>query len=131
VVDTNVVVSSLFGGKPRQVLDLWRDRQIVLCLSDDIVAEYLEVFTRFGDVEAEIRDLVDMLTERDNVLFAHLEERIQHISDDPADDRFLECAVAAAAEAIVSGDRHLLNLREFRGIAILDPAAFLARWDRG
>jgi predicted nucleic acid-binding protein len=39
VVDTNVLVSSFFGGKPREVMELWRDGQFVLCLSDDILAE--------------------------------------------------------------------------------------------
>lgn len=43
----------------------------------------------------------------------------------PSDDKFLECALAARAEAIISGDRHLLALGEFRGIPILTPAEWL------
>ena len=50
------------------------------------------------------------------------------IAQDPDDNRVLECAVSGRAEAIVSGDRHLLRLRQFRGIDILTPQAALARW---
>jgi predicted nucleic acid-binding protein len=47
------------------------------------------------------------------------------ISEDPTDDRILECAVAAEAEVIVSGDTHLLSLGGFRGIPIQRVAEFL------
>ncbi|MFH1025416.1 MAG: PIN domain-containing protein, partial [Nitrospirota bacterium] len=32
VIDTNVFVSSLFGGNPRKVIDLWKEEKITLCL---------------------------------------------------------------------------------------------------
>jgi hypothetical protein len=41
------------------------------------------------------------------------------VKEDPADDKVLECALAADADFIVSGDKHLLKLREFRGIPII------------
>ena len=47
VIDTNVFVSSFFGGNPRKVIDLWKSGQIVLCLSKDIVGEYIDVLQRF------------------------------------------------------------------------------------
>lgn len=47
------------------------------------------------------------------------------VADDPDDDKFLDCAVAAQAEIIVSGDEHLLSLGSFQGIQILTPAAFV------
>lgn len=52
-------------------------------------------------------------------------ERINAIDADPSDDRIVECAVAADAEVIVSGDRHLLALRSFRGIPIQRVGEFL------
>ncbi len=48
-------------------------------------------------------------------------EIISLIKEDPADNRILECALAAGAAAIVSGDSHLLSLGNFRAIAILNP----------
>ena len=41
------------------------------------------------------------------------------IKEDPEDDKFLECAVAGKADFIVSGDKHLLKLKEFHGIKII------------
>ena len=49
------------------------------------------------------------------------------IEADPTDDRILECAVAAVAEVIVSGDSHILSLGNFRGIPIMRVAEFLSR----
>ena len=46
-------------------------------------------------------------------------ESLTIIQADPGDDRVLECAVAGRANFIVSGDRHLLDLGEFRGIPYL------------
>jgi len=46
---------------------------------------------------------------------------------DPKDDKFLEAAVNGRADVIVTGDRDLLNLTPFRGIAIVTPAGYLAR----
>jgi len=57
----------------------------------------------------------------------HVLPRIRHVSAHPADDRVLECAVAAHADCIVSGDKHLLELGRFGKIPILAPAEFLER----
>ena len=48
------------------------------------------------------------------------------ILNDPTDGRYLECVLAGDATVIVSGDRHLLDLREYRSIQILSPAGILA-----
>jgi predicted nucleic acid-binding protein len=53
-------------------------------------------------------------------------ERIDVVLEDPTDDRILECALAAGAEAMISGDRHLLTIGTFRGMTIQRPADFLA-----
>ena len=53
-------------------------------------------------------------------------ESINTVDADPTDDRILECAVAAAAEVIVSGDQHLLALGSFGGIPIQRVVEFLA-----
>ncbi len=52
-------------------------------------------------------------------------ENLQVIAADPTDDRILECAVAADAEVLVSGDTHLLSLGSFRGIPIRRVAELL------
>jgi len=127
VIDTNVVISSFFGGKPRDVMNLWRDGKLLLCLSDDILAEYLEVLARFESLTAsEARDLLDLFGDPQTAIFVTLRERIQEVVADPADNIFLECAVAAGAHAIISGDEHLLSLKQFRDVRIVSPSDFLA-----
>ena len=125
VADTNVLVSALqFGGKPKQLLDLAADGQVHLAISESIIAETLRV----------LRDKFDRgpewLAEADRqlrVIARSVEptESIKAIEADPTDDRILECAVAAEAEVIVSGDTHLLSLGSFQGISIQRVAEFL------
>ena len=55
-------------------------------------------------------------------------ERVRECRD-PGDDKYLELALAASADFIVSGDRDLLVLDPWRGVRILSPAAFVALWD--
>lgn len=125
VVDTNVLVSHLFGGNPRDVVLLWYEGHFDLCVTDGIIAEYSEVLSRFGEVSDEARRLLSSITEAPNVRLVCPRERFIAVQADPSDDMFLECAVAAQADVIVSGDGHLLELGSFRGIPIVGPAEFL------
>lgn len=128
VVDTNVFISSLLNteGNPRKVIDLWRFEKITLCLSKEILAEYFAVLGRFGmSEEPEGGELVQLFQKRYNQVFLTSIPKISAISGDPADNKFIECAVAADAKYIISGDRHLLNLKVFKGIRILPPTKFL------
>lgn len=125
VADTNVLVSALqFGGKPKQLLDLATDAQVDLAISEAIIAETLRV------LRDKFRRGPEWLTEADRQLrviarFVQPTESIDVIEADPTDDRILECAVAAEAEVIVSGDTHLLSLGSFRGIPIQRVADLL------
>ena len=128
VVDTNVFISSFLNteGNSRKVIDLWRFEKITLCLSKAIQAEYFEVLGRFGmSEEPEGAELVQLLQKRYNQFFLAAVPTISAISENPADNKFIECAVAADAKCIISGDRHLLNLKLFKGIRILSPTEFL------
>jgi len=58
-------------------------------------------------------------------------ERVAVVAADPADDRVLEAAFEAAADVIVSGDKHLLRIGEWRDIRIVSPAEFLAGLELG
>jgi uncharacterized protein len=128
VVDTNVFISSLLNtkGNPRKVIDLWRFEKITLCLSRGILAEYFAVLGRFGmSEEPEGEELMQLFQKRYNQVFITSVPTISAITEDPADNKFIECAVAADAKYIISGDRHLLNLEAYRGIKMLPPTEFL------
>lgn len=125
VLDTNVIVSSLYGGLPARIWRLWREERLRVLMSQPIVDEYVRVLQRFP-IPAEVSDeLVALLGHRDVTEWVQPLVRIHEIVEDPPDNRFLECAVAGQADAIVSGDKHLLRLETFHGVPILTPRAFL------
>ena len=126
VIDTNVFVSSFFGGNPKRVIDLWRDAEIILCISKDILDEYIDVLQRVGlKEESEIGELLSLFAKGFNILFTTKIPKIKAVNDDPDDDKFIECAVALKAEAIVTEDRALKSIGEYMGIKILTPQEFL------
>jgi len=126
VIDTNIFVSSFFGGNPRKIVDLWREGKITLCISKDILDEYIEVLQRIGlKDEIEIQDLLSLFAKGFNILFTTKTPKIRAVKDDPDDDKFIECAVALKAEIIVTGDKVLKAVGEYMGIKILTPQEFL------
>ena len=126
VVDTNVFMSSFFGCNPRRIIDLWIEGGITICLSKDILDEYVGVLLRMGlDKDKELDELLNLFSHGFNSLFTAKPPQINIISDDPDDNKFIECAVGLEADYIISGDKHLLNLREYCGIKISSPRKFL------
>jgi len=131
VVDTNVFVSSFMGGKPKKIIDLWKEGKIKLCLTKKIVDEYIEVLGRLGlQNEAEIGELLGVFSEGHNILFLASTPSLKIIKDDPDDNMFIECAVAHKCPYIISGDRHLLSVGNYMGIKIISPAEFLRKYFR-
>ena len=128
VADTNILVSAIiFGGNPQAVLDLAQDGQIELFVSDAILAETTRILRdKFHRTPEELRS--DVLALEALTTRVQPAESLNVLEADPTDDRILECAVAAGAERIVSGDRHLLSLGEFRAIKIVRVADFIGRF---
>jgi putative PIN family toxin of toxin-antitoxin system len=126
VIDTNIFVSSFFGGNPRRIIDLWKKGKINLCLSKDILDEYVDVLQRVGlKEEEEIEELLSLFAKGFNIVFTTRTPKIKAVKDDPDDDKFIECAVALKAEAIITGDKAIKVLGEYMGIKILNPQQFL------
>ena len=126
VIDTNVFVSSFLGGRPRQVIDLWKRGEIVLCLSKEILDEYVDVLHRIGlGPEEELTELLALFKQGVNILFTAKTPRICVVKDDPSDDKFVECAVKLKAGFIVTGDKSLKSIGEYQGIKIMSPQEFL------
>lgn len=131
VLDTNTLVSGVIsaGGPPRQLLDRARTQAFEMCSSAIaiLLAELLDVLSRekFAarltqaglsplNIVGELRRMALMVAS-DNV------PRV--IENDPDDDHVIACAVAAQADLIVSGDKHLHNLGgQYKGIRIVSPA---------
>ncbi len=126
VIDTNIFVSSFFGGSPRRVIDLWKEGKVTLCLSSKILDEYISVLRRIGlEDEKELAELLDVLSKGINILFTRKTPELHLIREDPDDDKFIECAVELRADYIVTGDKALLDFKEYMGIQILTAREFL------
>ncbi len=126
VIDTNIYISAIFwGGKPRSVVDLGRNGQVSIFTSSQIEKEInKKLKTKFGLSDEEVAQILfDFST---FTLPIKASRKITVIDDDPDDDKFIECAVASRAGFIVSGDKHLLNLKEYKGIKIMKAADFLS-----
>jgi putative PIN family toxin of toxin-antitoxin system len=125
VIDTNILVSSALGGALETILDKWADGAFTLIVTSDILAEYLMVLQR---PKFKLKqETLDRIT-RYLYQFAEFvvpQESFQVIEADPTDNKFLGAAVAAQADAVVSGDRHLLDLQEFRAIRIITAREFI------
>ena len=131
VIDTNVVVSGLlFGGVPGKIISLWRGRVITPCIAREILDEYLRVFSypRFALTETEIQYLVykQILPYFEVLQLPGVRPVV--IAQDPSDDLFLYCALAAGASFVITGDRHLLALKSWQEIAMMASATFLQKF---
>lgn len=129
VVDTNVFVSAIVLplSRPREAVDKVLNDGLLL-FSQATMDELAEVLLRpkFDPyVSAEERGL--FLGQLGNT--AEFVPIIQLVREcrDPKDDKFLEVAMNGGADAIITGDAHLLALNPWRQIAILSPADFHAQ----
>ncbi|MDI6892742.1 MAG: putative toxin-antitoxin system toxin component, PIN family [Actinomycetota bacterium] len=130
VLDTNVIISGLINseGAPARVVDLWVNGSIRIATSLALIQKILDVIARpkfkpLGTLN-ERCDLIKKLLERAEIV--NPPQRLKIISEDDADNRILECALAYSADYIISGDSHLLNLGDYKGIEILSPDEFLS-----
>lgn len=130
VLDTNVVISSASGGALASILDQWEEGAFTVIMSGEILEEYLEVISRpkFRVKQATLDRLTCYLYEFAE--FVEPEENRHWVEADPQDDKFLAAALAGKADAIVSGDHHLLELKTFRAIPILTAREFIETFRR-
>ena len=126
VFDTNVLVSAIgFGGKPWECLVVAFMGEVEMVTAEAAIDEFERVlgYDRLPFSETE-RERYPALI-RDEATLVDPSQSFEVIADDPDDDLFLEIAVEADAECIVSGDPHLTDLGQFRGIDIVTPSTFL------
>lgn len=120
VLDTNILVSaSILRGNEFELLRQARIGKVQVFLTHQILNEYLDVIARkkFGFSISQRKEAFKQLLSTVRLVMS--DQRVDIIKADPADNRILECALCAKADLIVSGDSHLLSLREFKGMKIV------------
>jgi len=132
VLDSNVIISALLspGGAPAQIINRWEADAFRVVASAPLLAE-LQQALKYPRVAKHLKlsdKALSALIGHFAIAAAIVEPRntLEIVEDDPNDNRVLECAAAGGAAYIVTGDNHLLELKEYRGIVILPPFSFLA-----
>ncbi|MGB5063846.1 MAG: putative toxin-antitoxin system toxin component, PIN family [Candidatus Competibacter sp.] len=126
MLDTNVYLS-IFVFPESRMFDLWRlarEGRYTVVISPFIVREFMEKLREKFGVPAEARELIKRkVLRKADIVQPQTVPKV--IADDPDDDHILACAVAGKAAIIVSGNKHLLRLKEYEGIPIVRPMDFL------
>ena len=133
VLDTNVIVSALIlKGPVNQLLDFWKSGKFSLVVSKHLVSEYLRVlaYPKLGLLAEEIKILVEQELFPFTIPI-EVKQIPKIITDDPSDNMFLACAAVGKCHYLVSGDRHLLSLKQYKKIPIITVQAFISQLGSG
>lgn len=126
VLDTNTAISGIFWkGPPRKIFEAARERKVLLFSTRPMEEELARVLTypKFGLQDSEIAPILAEM--RSICAPAEETSKDSPVKEDPTDNIFIRCALGAGARFIVSGDRHLLGLGEYKGVRILRARPFL------
>ena len=126
VLDTNVFLSGIhWAGASSKVLNAWFLNKFILISSMEINKE---LFTQFRDFKIrmeteEIHYWESLVPEKSELVAPN--RKIDIVKDDPDDNKFIEAALEGKADYIVTQDRHLLKIKEFKKIKIIAPEEFI------
>lgn len=132
VLDTNVLVSGLlFTGPPSRLVSAWQASLLRPVVSAEILDEYLRVlaYPKFKLTTGEIRSLIEgeLLPFVETI---RVKPSTVKLLRDPDDAKFLDCALAAGVQWLVSGDADLLELRRVESVQIVSVNTFLQHLKR-
>jgi len=129
VLDANIFVSASFWGrKPGIILERAENNKDTLFITDEIIAELETTFRkrRFKQPEAMKQSALQRIKLIGTKITVPDSERITTGgSRDETDNKYLECAAAANADYIITGDKDLLVLKEYRQTKIVSAAEYL------
>lgn len=130
VIDTNVLIAMIGLSSPyRPIFDSIIDGELTMCITTEILYEYQEILARKNGA-----DVADNMIQFFSIHpFVEKVEPFYHfkvIEQDPDDDKFIDCAVAASADCIVSNDRHFSHPRllDFPKVRVLTAEKFMEKY---
>lgn len=130
VFDTNTLISGLlWDGNEARVIEKAENKEIRLFISPEMIEELEKVLKRekFCKKLEGKEYTVDKAVSKIALIATLIKptRKINVIKEDPEDNRVLECAVSAKVDVIVSGDSHLLDLKDYSGIDIITASEFI------
>ena len=126
VLDANIFLSSLFwGGNPRIVLERAIRKLDELFITDEILDEIEAVIGRpkFHAGKNEIEYYIKSIEEIANKIV--VKKRIKNVSRDKTDNKYIECGIAGNVDYIITGDIHLLEIKQYNNIKIVTAKEYL------
>jgi len=126
VIDTNIVASAaFFDGLPERLINLVLEGQVTAVVSKDIVVEYEATILRLlrEYKTPPFRGYFPFPALAAHFDFIAPSSQVK-ICSDPDDDKFLACALDGLCPFIISGDRHLLNIKQYENIKIIKVRDF-------
>ena len=126
VIDTNCIVRILPRISPYRCLwNAFLRGEFSLCFTTEILQEYEEILSRFFDTDFALLT-IELLLKSPNVIQTVPYFKWNLISADPDDNKFVDCALNAGADWIVTNDKHFNQLKDidFPKINIIDIDAF-------
>lgn len=130
VLDANLFISGLLTpkGPSAKILSQWRVGAFDLVVSIPILHEiqrvifYPKIKKRLSWTNSEIIEFLRGLSQFSIMVSG--QTKVNVIKDDPTDNKYLACAFEGKADYIVTGDQHLLKVREYKGTKIITPREF-------
>lgn len=138
VVDTNVLISALISKKPSPPLNIYnllKSEDFLLITSPAILEELEEVINRKTIIklhkrsQQQIDEILQEIAETSYIVPGMIS--VEAVKKDPDDDKFIAAAIEGKADYIVSGDKPLLNIKEYMGIKIISPKDFMRLLKKG
>ena len=126
VLDANIFISSFFwGGNPRKVVERAINKFDDLLITKEILGEIEDVLGRpkFHAGKDEIEYFISSIEEIGVRIVPG--KKITNGSRDKTDNKYIECGIAGGVDYIISGDSHLLEMKEYRNITIVSAKEYL------
>lgn len=132
VVDTNILISALITKKPSspvQVYNLIKSENFLLITSPTILEELEDVISREEIIKLhqktpkQRKEILKEIVETSYIVPGLVS--VEVVKEDPDDDKFIAAAIEGRADYVVSGDKPLLNIKQYHGIQVISPADFV------
>ncbi|MFC1496012.1 putative toxin-antitoxin system toxin component, PIN family [Candidatus Margulisiibacteriota bacterium] len=124
VFDTNIFVSGIiWQGLPGEALANWLSNKIELVISRQILEELTNTLRRLDVPEEKVNVLLNQILGKATIVDPQI--KVNLVKKDPSDNKFLECAIEGKVGYVISGDKHLLEIKKINGIQIISARKLL------
>ena len=130
VLDTNVYLSGIiFGGNSRHILDLIIQKKILGFTSPSILLEISQKLKHKFQWKTE-QIQVTIKTMAKTITLVNPQKKLNLVKMDKKDNKILEAAIEPKVDFIITGDKHLLQLKNCKNIEIVSPSDFLTLYSK-